>query len=58
VTSAAWSPTLDRSIGLALLERGHRRVGETVEVFDQGGVIQAQVVKPAFFDPGGERMNA
>lgn len=58
VTSAAWSPTLARSIGLGLLERGHRRIGETVEVFDQGGLIRAQVVKPAFFDPGGERMNA
>jgi sarcosine oxidase subunit alpha len=58
VTSAAFSPTLQRSIGLGLLERGHARTGETVTVFDEGRIVQARVVTPMFFDPRGERMNA
>jgi sarcosine oxidase subunit alpha len=58
VTSAAFSPTLDRSVGLALLERGHARLDDVVTIFDEGRTVQARVVKPAFFDPQGERMNA
>lgn len=57
VTSAAFSPTLGRSIGLGLLERGHARIDEVVTIFDEGRTLQARVVKPAFFDPAGERMN-
>jgi sarcosine oxidase subunit alpha len=57
VTSAAFSPTLGRSIGLGLLERGQARIDEIVTVFDEGRTLQARVVKPAFFDPAGERMN-
>ncbi|MBL8270259.1 sarcosine oxidase subunit alpha family protein [Steroidobacter sp.] len=57
VTSAAFSPTLERSIGLALLERGAARIGEIVTIFDEGSTLQARVVKPTFFDSAGERMN-
>jgi sarcosine oxidase subunit alpha len=57
VTSAGFSPTLGRFIGLGLLERGHARIDEMVTVFDEGRTVQARVVKPAFFDPSGERMN-
>lgn len=58
VTSAAWSPTLGRSIGLALLDRGHGRIDERVTVFDEGRCVEARVLRPPFFDPRGERMNA
>jgi sarcosine oxidase subunit alpha len=58
VTSAARSPTLGRWIGLALLERGAQRSGDTVRVFDQGRLVEARVVDPAFYDPAGARMNA
>jgi sarcosine oxidase subunit alpha len=58
VTSVAFSPTLGRFIGLALLERGHARLDDVITVFDEGRTVQARVVKPAFFDPKGERMNA
>jgi sarcosine oxidase subunit alpha len=58
VTSAAWSPTLERSIGLALLERGVARVGDTVTAFDAGRLVEARVVRPPFFDSRGVRMNA
>jgi sarcosine oxidase subunit alpha len=57
VTSAAFSPTLGRCIGMGLLERGHTRTDEIVTIFDEGRTLQARVVKPAFFDPSGERMN-
>jgi len=56
VTSAALSPTLGRSIGLALLERGFERKGETVTVFDDGRSFAARVVAPAFYDPRGDRL--
>jgi len=36
VTSSHMSPTLGRSIALALLDGGHNRMGETVTVWDQG----------------------
>jgi len=58
VTSAAWSETLGRSIGLGLVERGRSRMGETVTLFDAGRTIEAKIVEPAFYDPPGERMRA
>jgi sarcosine oxidase subunit alpha len=58
VTSACRSPTLGRSIGLGLLERGFDRRGETVTVFDNGRSFKACVVDPVFYDPEGERLNA
>jgi sarcosine oxidase subunit alpha len=57
VTSAAFSPTLGRYVGLGLLERGRERTNEIVTVFDEGRTMQVRVVKPAFYDPSGERMN-
>jgi len=58
VTSACRSPTVGRSIALGLLEGGSTRLGQTVTVFDQGRTHEARVVKPAFYDSSGERMNA
>ena len=57
VTSACFSPTLGRPIGLGLLERGRARRGETVSIFDEGRVFQARVVDPRFYDPRGNRMH-
>jgi sarcosine oxidase subunit alpha len=58
VTSACYSPTLQKSVGLGMLENGFRRRGEIVTVFDNGGSFQARVVDPVFYDPNGERMHA
>ncbi len=58
VTSACFSPTLNRVIGLGLLERGFERKGETVPVFDDGHTFDVRVVDPVFYDPTGEKMNA
>lgn len=60
VTSATYSPALNRSIGLGLLARGPERLGETVRCVDLlGGLtVDARVVSPRFLDPQGERQNA
>ena len=58
MTSAAWSPTLDHSIALALLSHGPDRLGERVVVHDpvRGGDVEAEVCSPVFVDPEGVRM--
>ena len=58
VTSACFSPTLKRVIGLGLLERGFERKGETVTVFDDGRSFDVRISDPVFYDPAGEKMNA
>ena len=58
VTSACFSPTLNRAIGLGLLERGFERKGETVTVFDDGRTFDVRITDPTFYDPAGEKMNA
>ena len=57
VTSACGSPTLGKPIGLAMLERGHERKGEIVQLFDEGRLTLARIVEPVFYDPAGERLN-
>ncbi|MFV1998362.1 MAG: sarcosine oxidase subunit alpha family protein [Acidiferrobacterales bacterium] len=58
VTSACFSPNLNRSIGLGLLERGFERTGETVAVFDDGRMFDVRITKPVFYDPDGENLRA
>ena len=58
VTSACFSPTLQRFIGLGLLEGGFARKGETVTVFDDGRTFDVRIADPAFYDPTGENMRA
>jgi len=58
VTSACFSPTLKRSIGLGLLEGGFERKGEIVTVFDDGRTFDVRITDPVFYDPSGESMNA
>ena len=57
VTSAAYSPTLDRYIGLGLLKSGRDRLGEQIEIVDGGTRREATVVEPVHVDPQGERLN-
>jgi sarcosine oxidase subunit alpha len=58
VTSACFSPTLNRAIGLGLLERGFERKGEIVTVFDNGRAFDVRITDPVFYDPRGEKVNA
>jgi sarcosine oxidase subunit alpha len=59
VTSSYKSPTLSRSIALALLKGGLDRHGEKITVaLPGGGYATATVCSPVFYDPEGARQNA
>lgn len=58
VTSSYFSPTLNRPIALALLERGSDRMGERVTLRHMGQTATATVSAPCALDPEGERLNA
>ncbi len=57
VTSSYWSPNLNAPVALAMLARGAQRTGERVLIHHMGTSIEAEVVKPPFFDPKGERLH-
>lgn len=57
ITSACYSPILDRHIGLGLLEGGFKRKGEELTVFDDGQTSRVRIVDPVFYDPEGKRIN-
>lgn len=58
VTSTYWSPTLERSIAMALIKDGRNRMGDTLEFPLEGGqVMRAKVVEPIFYDSEGKRQN-
>ena len=57
VTSAYYSPTLERPIALAVLADGRARHGEHLFVPMPDGAIQVRVVAPAFVDPEGKRLD-
>ena len=58
VTSACWSPHLERPIALGLLERGRARIGERLFAASplRSEAVEVQVAAPVFFDPTGERL--
>ena len=57
VTSSYWSPNLDRSIALALVQGGLGRIDDTVHIAMPDRTIPARVVKPVFIDPEGARLH-
>ncbi|MBF6029818.1 sarcosine oxidase subunit alpha family protein [Pseudomonas sp. P115] len=57
VTSAVFSPTLGKHIGLGIVRRGASRLNEQVFIYSNGKIIAARIVSPAHFDPKGERLN-
>jgi sarcosine oxidase subunit alpha len=58
VTSTYFSPTLDRSIAMALIEGGAGRMGETLSFPLEGGkVMKATICDPVFLDKEGARQN-
>lgn len=58
VTSAYFSPSLGRSIALAMLSGGRDRVGQTLRVTTDGRPVAAEVTSPVFYDPQGARLDA
>ncbi len=57
VSAACESPTLGRPIGLAMVEGGFGRIGETLTAFDDGYTFSVRVVDRVFYDPDGERLD-
>jgi len=58
VTSTYFSPTLGRSIAMALIEGGTGRMGEVLNFPLEGGrVMKARIVDPVFLDKEGARQN-
>jgi sarcosine oxidase subunit alpha len=56
ITSVAYSATLGRTIGLALLAPAHATIGGTVQFRDDHGALHvATLVAPPFYDAQGER---
>ncbi len=58
VTSACYSPNLQRYVGLGLVQDGSKRLGEKVNVYDNGQVHPAQLSTPVAWDPEGDRLHA
>ncbi len=55
VTSIGSSPTLNRCIGLALVTPAVAQAKRIRIRIDGGEIIEAEIVKPPFYDAGGER---
>src|SRR5207342_2724401 len=53
VTSTYFSPTLNRSIAMALIENGRARMGETLRFPLEGKTVSAKIVDPVFYDKEG-----
>jgi len=49
VTSGAWSPTLEKNIGLALIDREYAGVGKPLQVEVRGKLVDAVQVKTPFY---------
>ena len=57
VTSSYHSPTLGRSIAMALIRNGRARMGETISFPLEGKTVRAKIVDPVFYDKEGSRLN-
>lgn len=51
LTSAVYSPRLERNIALALMDREHAQLGTSCEVISPSGPLPASVVRKPFYDP-------
>jgi aminomethyltransferase len=49
VTSGAFSPTLQRNIGLALIDREYAGVGKPLQIEIRGKLVDAEQVKTPFY---------
>jgi sarcosine oxidase subunit alpha len=58
ITSAAFSPSLQRYIALGMLRGGRALTGKTVQVYDAGKHYAATVVSPCFVDPENSRLKS
>ena len=58
ITACVYSTVHERWVGLALLENGRARHGETVHVRLLDGAIPARVTPPVHYDPDGKRLRS
>jgi sarcosine oxidase subunit alpha len=58
ITSARYSPTLDKVIGLCWLPEGMTQPGQEFTVRVRGALHTGRVVALPFYDPNGARLNA
>jgi sarcosine oxidase subunit alpha len=58
ITSASFSPTLQRHIGLGRLRNGRAMLGRTLQVYDSGKQYAVEVVAPCFLDPENQRLRS
>lgn len=56
VTSARYSPTLGKAIGLGWVHRDKAQAGTFIQIRTHGTLAQAMVVRGPFYDPSGERL--
>jgi sarcosine oxidase subunit alpha len=59
MTSVAYSPSLQSSIGLGFLKNGPTRIGQHLRAYDpvRNGDVEVEVCHPVFVDPKGERLH-
>ncbi|MEX5296007.1 sarcosine oxidase subunit alpha family protein [Kocuria sp. CPCC 205268] len=55
VTSSYRSAALDRTFGLALVENGRNRIGETLQAPLDGQLVDVVIAEPVLYDPEGNR---
>jgi sarcosine oxidase subunit alpha len=55
VTSSYRSAALDRTFGLALVENGRNRIGETLQAPLDGRLVDVVIAEPVLYDPEGNR---
>ncbi|HEY9038203.1 MAG TPA: sarcosine oxidase subunit alpha family protein [Roseovarius sp.] len=60
MTSVAWSPSLDHSVGLGFIKSGDTRMGEIVRAVSpvHDTEMEVEIVSAHFIDPEGERLRA
>jgi sarcosine oxidase subunit alpha len=58
VTSARFSPTLERSIGLAWIPASRSAPGDPFEIRCPEGILPAEVASLPFFDPQGQHLRS
>jgi glycine cleavage system aminomethyltransferase T len=56
VTSARFSPTLGKALGLAWVPAALGAEGTTIRIRRDGDFLPARVVRMPFYDPTGARM--
>ena len=58
MSSVAFSPMLNKSIGLGFIKAGDQRYGEKVDSVNplNKEVIEVEITSPHFFDPEGDRL--